>query len=1060
MLCRRLAAQWVFLHILAGLALFAQAGAGAAPPQGQQAITLAYDFESPRLSTAGDHTRLAMRGCGRTRRVGEPALPFRLARVLLPQGGTVTGVEARLTGPARALDVARPVEFGRVAVPFGADAARVAAAKAADRPRPEVYNSNNPYPQQRAELLSVQRMCGYDVALIRLFPVQYTPKASKLLFSPRLELTVHVAPQGSRAAANTTLRRSKADAARVAALVDNPEALPEQPAGPLAPSSGDGPQPAEGPYDYLLVTGSSLLSSFQPLLDRRTAQGLRVKAEAIENIVNNYAGVDTAEKLRNYIIYAYANWGVQYVLLGGDVGVIPARGVYGKVSGAAALGDYVDNSIPCDLYYACLDGPWNFDGDALWGEPNDGAGGGDVDLVPEVYLGRAAVDSVALTQQFVAKTIAYETTPHPHPDTALFLAESLGGGAQGGDGLDTLLPHFTNYTVNWLDDRVAYWDGLNHCIPALNNSPHLVAHCGHTNWNYALRLPTGYLTNLTNSGLFLVNSIGCYPGAFDYSDCFAEVLHLLNGVGAFAVVMNSRYGWYNPFAEWMFSGEFQEAFFENLLTKGHNRIGVAHQLSKTDMLGSVEHVEGPDGMVYRWCYFELTLFGDPYTAITTATSPQNLTVKSFDATPSANNYFTGLNITVNPAPDGVTEFTRSYPRNSTVTLTAPAAYGTVPFRRWTLDGADQPAGQTSLVVSMATNRTAVAVYVGPGIVVQPTAGLKTTEAGGTAQFTVALATQPTANVTIGLSSSDPTEGTVSPASLTFTPANWSQAQTVTITGVDDAETDGNVDYTILTAPAVSADPAYNGLNAPDVSVTNEDNDGVKYAFDFGTAASPVETGYTRITEATAYAPGPGYGWLGGTVGSADRGTPDSLRRDFVHSTTMTFGVDVPAGTYDITLTVGDTSYAHDQMGVYLEGSQVDSLTTAKNQFVTQTYRVAVSDGQLTLRLTDLGGSDGSVVLNALRVATAVVAPGLAPAEPLSLVVLPERGAAPLEVTGLGMGAPAGAEYVWDFGDGSTAKGSMALHTYVSPGTYVVTLKAAGQAAQAIVVVTEAPPAGQ
>ncbi|HPD13514.1 MAG TPA: C25 family cysteine peptidase, partial [Planctomycetota bacterium] len=768
MLCRRLAAQWVFLHILASLALCAQAGAAAAPPQGQQAITLAYDFESPQMSAAGDHTRLAMPGCGRTRRVGEPALPFRLARVLLPLGCTVTGVEARLTGPARSLDVARPVEFGRVAVPFGADAARVAAARAADRPRPEVYNSNNPYPQQRAELLSVQRMCGYDIALIRIFPVQYTPKARKLLFSPCIELTVHIAPQGGKAAANTTLRRSKADAARVAALVDNPEALPEQPAEPSAPAPTGGPQPAEGPYDYLLVTGSSLLSSFQPLLNHRTAQGLRVKAEAIENIVNSYAGVDTAEKLRNYIIYAYTNWGIQYVLLGGDVGVIPARGVYGKVSGAAALGDYVDNSIPCDLYYACLDGPWNFDGDALWGEPNDGAGGGDVDLVPEVYLGRAAVDTVALTQQFVAKTIAYETTPHPHPDTALFLAESLGGGAEGGDGLDPLLPHFSNYTVNWLDDRVAYWSATQ-CLQALNNSPHLVAHCGHTNWNYALRLSNSNLSSLTNTGLFLVNSIGCYPGAFDYSDCFAEVLHLLNGVGAFAVVMNSRYGWYNPYAEWMFSGEFQKTFFNNLLTKGYNRIGVAHQRSKTDMLGSVEHVEGPDGMVYRWCYFELTLFGDPYTAVTTATSPQNLTVKSFDATPTVNNYFTGLNVTVNPAPNGVTEFTRSYPRGSNVALTAPPTYGTVPFRRWKLDDVDQPVGQTTLTVAMTANRTAVAVYVGPGIIVQPTSGLKTTEAGGTAQFTVALATQPTANVTIGLSSSDPSEGTVSPTSLTFTP---------------------------------------------------------------------------------------------------------------------------------------------------------------------------------------------------------------------------------------------------------------------------------------------------
>ena len=53
-------------------------------------------------------------------------------------------------------------------------------------------------------------------------------------------------------------------------------------------------------------------------------------------------------------------------------------------------------------------------------------------------------------------------------------------------------------------------------------------------------------------------------------------------------------------------------------------------------------------------------------------------------------------------------------------------------------------------------------------------------------------------MTIALSSSDTTEGTVSPASLTFTTANWNVAQTVTVTGVDDALVDGNVAYTIVT----------------------------------------------------------------------------------------------------------------------------------------------------------------------------------------------------------------------------------------------------------------------
>ena len=44
--------------------------------------------------------------------------------------------------------------------------------------------------------------------------------------------------------------------------------------------------------------------------------------------------------------------------------------------------------------------------------------------------------------------------------------------------------------------------------------------------------------------------------------------------------------------------------------------------------------------------------------------------------------------------------------------------------------------------------------------------------------------QETADVTIALTSSDVTEGAVTPTALAFTTANWNAAQTVTATGVD------------------------------------------------------------------------------------------------------------------------------------------------------------------------------------------------------------------------------------------------------------------------------------
>ena len=113
-----------------------------------------------------------------------------------------------------------------------------------------------------------------------------------------------------------------------------------------------------------------------------------------------------------------------------------------------------------------------------------------------------------------------------------------------------------------------------------------------------------------------------------------------------------------------------------------------------------------------------------------------------------------------------------------------------------------------------------------GITVSPTAGLITTEDGGTATFTVVLTSQPTADVTVGLESTDSTEGVVSLPSLTFTPVNWNTPQMVTVTGVNDAVDDGDVEYTLVTAAATSNDPAYRGLNAADVAVRNLGDDDV------------------------------------------------------------------------------------------------------------------------------------------------------------------------------------------------------------------------------------------
>jgi len=111
-----------------------------------------------------------------------------------------------------------------------------------------------------------------------------------------------------------------------------------------------------------------------------------------------------------------------------------------------------------------------------------------------------------------------------------------------------------------------------------------------------------------------------------------------------------------------------------------------------------------------------------------------------------------------------------------------------------------------------------------GFTISSLSGSSTSEVGGSVTFTVRLNSEPTANVTLPVSSSDTTEGLVSPASLVFTAANWNTTQTVTVTGVDDTILDGNVGYQITLGPATSGDALYNGHNPADFTLTNTDNE--------------------------------------------------------------------------------------------------------------------------------------------------------------------------------------------------------------------------------------------
>nr|WP_255590384.1 Ig-like domain-containing protein [Marinicella sp. NBU2979] len=125
-----------------------------------------------------------------------------------------------------------------------------------------------------------------------------------------------------------------------------------------------------------------------------------------------------------------------------------------------------------------------------------------------------------------------------------------------------------------------------------------------------------------------------------------------------------------------------------------------------------------------------------------------------------------------------------------------------------------------------TDSVTVTIIAGQAydLLINAPAELVTTEMGGTDTFEVSLPLTPTANVTVNFSSSDLTEGTVAPGSVTFTPSNWDQPVTITVTGVDDVDYDLDQNYQIITSALSSGDSNYDGVNPVDLDAVNIDDD--------------------------------------------------------------------------------------------------------------------------------------------------------------------------------------------------------------------------------------------
>jgi uncharacterized membrane protein len=411
---------------------------------------------------------------------------------------------------------------------------------------------------------------------IELFPVQYDPTEDILLVHKQLDLTVTYGPDPSFQHPLTNYR---------------------------APS-----------YDNVIITSRAFVPTFQVLSDHHNATGIITTVVAVEDIYSgkyfaaSATGVDNAEKIKIFIKNATDAWGLTYVTLGGDSGIIPSRHAW------------VAWDFATDMYYSDISlsdnsfASWDTNHDGKWGNWTDDRN--KMDLRPDVHLGRLPAATLAQAAGMVSKVRNYDNTS---AGEKFFKNVTFLVGPNAGDG--------TGY-ADWLADNVYpasegwYHNKLYNSMSTVtnfskpqNSSVGFMAFWGHggtDSWLGGSSFTTADINALSNfDALPIVSIMACDCGNFDGpSDGFAETFLKNTGGGALGVLAGTQTSNADDMNTW--AGATNKYFHEANKEHKIKRLGAMHSAGINLFLDN-KNWKG-SSLDYK-NLVEYVLFGDPAATI-------------------------------------------------------------------------------------------------------------------------------------------------------------------------------------------------------------------------------------------------------------------------------------------------------------------------------------------------------------------------------------------------------------------------------------------------------------
>jgi len=371
-------------------------------------------------------------------------------------------------------------------------------------------------------------------------------------------------------------------------------------------------------YDLLIIGPNEFQQTLQPLVDHKNTVGISTMFSSVESIYQSSettSGRDDAEKIKYFIKYAIEEYGISMVfLVGGRQGQRPSWYVPVRY---VEMDNGWEPHYVSDLYFADIYdsqggfSSWDSDNDGLYGEWVEGSSPEDVDidLYPDVALGRIPCRNINEVEVMVDKIIDYETTTAGNPnfntmlciagDTYLEIHNPLWTGYEGEEFAEEAIDLMDGFTPTRMYLSQDGFSGPDVVAEEFNEGYGFVYFVGHgspKSWGnhppndevFVDGLNTKDMKNLANNNLYPVCVVsGCHNSQFDVGLINLLYGFINHGLSFLTDKLIYRFEWIPEGWSWLMTNQQQAG---SIVTYGTTALGHTRE-DKDSFTGGINEFE-------------------------------------------------------------------------------------------------------------------------------------------------------------------------------------------------------------------------------------------------------------------------------------------------------------------------------------------------------------------------------------------------------------------------------------------------------------------------------------